>query len=202
MEHNNITVGDFQNQSYYDQFDSDQFYYMNYTNGTLVDCYDNNEVSFRHTLYFQVGVLFMYFAIFCVALLGNGAVCFIVTATPRMRTVTNYFIANLALGDILMTLFCVPFTFVSQLLLDYWPFGSIMCGLVQSSQVVSVLVSAYTLVALAADRYRAITAPLRPRLTKTMATAVIGTVWIGALATALPIPLVSKLDPHPAWCNK
>lgn len=149
--------------------------------------------------YFQTMVTVMYSAIFFVALLGNGAVCFIVRAFPRMRTVTNYFIANLALGDILMTVFCVPFTFVSQLLLNHWPFGSVLCKLVNYSQVVSVLVSAYTLVALAADRYRAITSPLRPRLSKPAAKAAIASVWVGALATALPTPIVMTLSAPSTW---
>lgn len=211
MEQNitsNIIVGDFENQLDPENFyyQNNQSYFMNYTNNNSMDCYGGYNVnSFRHTMYFQVGLFLMYSGIVCVALLGNGAVCFLVMATPRMRTVTNYFIANLAVGDILMTLFCVPFSFVAIFILEYWPFGIIMCGLVNYSQVVSVLVSAYTLVALAADRYRAITAPLRPRLTKTMAAAVIGSVWIGALATALPTPLVSALTPLPDWdpiCDK
>lgn len=116
--------------------------------------------------YFQALVYCMYIAIVIVALLGNGIVCHVVRVTPRMRTVTNIFIANLAVGDILMTLFCVPFSFVSILLLGYWPFGAIMCHVVNYSQAVSVLVSAYTLVAISVDRYMAIMWPLRPRITK------------------------------------
>lgn len=116
--------------------------------------------------YFQVTVYIMYISIFVVAMFGNGIVCYIVQSSPRMRTVTNYFIANLAVGDILMSLFCVPFSFVSILLLHYWPFGSVLCHLVNYSQAVSVLVSAYTLVAISVDRYIAIMWPLRPRITK------------------------------------
>jgi hypothetical protein len=116
--------------------------------------------------FFQTTVYMLYISIFVIALLGNGIVCYIVYASPRMKTVTNYFIANLAVGDILMSLFCVPFSFFSTLLLQYWPFGSLLCLLVNYSQAVSVLVSAYTLVAISIDRYIAILWPLRPRITK------------------------------------
>lgn len=116
--------------------------------------------------YFQTTVYIMYMSIFVLALFGNGIVCYIVQSSPRMRTVTNYFIANLAVGDILMSLFCVPFSFVSILLLHYWPFGTVLCHLVNYSQAVSVLVSAYTLVAISVDRYIAIMWPLRPRISK------------------------------------
>lgn len=115
---------------------------------------------------FPTTVYMMYISIFVIALLGNGVVCYIVYSSPRMKTVTNYFIVNLAVGDILMSLFCVPFSFFSILLLQYWPFGSLLCHLVNYSQTVSVLVSAYTLVAISIDRYIAILWPLRPRITK------------------------------------
>lgn len=116
--------------------------------------------------YFQTTVYIMYISIFIFALFGNGVVCYIVYSSPRMRTVTNYFIVNLAVGDILMSLFCVPFSFFPTLLLQYWPFGSVLCHLVNYSQAISVLVSAYTLVAISIDRYIAILWPLRPRITK------------------------------------
>lgn len=127
---------------------------------------DSDDTAGLANTYFQSLVYCMYIAIVIVALLGNGIVCYVVRVTPRMRTVTNIFIANLAVGDILMTLFCVPFSFVSILLLGYWPFGTIMCHVVNYSQAVSVLVSAYTLVAISVDRYMAIMWPLRPRITK------------------------------------
>lgn len=131
---------------------------------------DSAETNFEDDLlasqYFQALVYVAYTLIFVVALLGNGIVVYVVRSTPRMRTVTNYFIVNLAVGDILMTLFCVPFSFMSALVLAYWPFGQTLCHLVNYTQAVSVLVSAYTLVAISVDRYMAIMWPLRPRITK------------------------------------
>jgi len=85
--------------------------------------------------YYQAAVYIMYCFIFLLALAGNGLVCHVVQSSPRMRTVTNYFIVNLAVGDILMILFCVPFSSVSTVLLQYWPFGSEMCHIVSYSQV-------------------------------------------------------------------
>ncbi|XP_044743602.1 RYamide receptor-like [Chrysoperla carnea] len=154
---------------------------------------DNNLDTLINSPYYQVIVYIMYGAIFVIALCGNGMVCYIVQATPRMRTVTNYFIMNLAVGDILMTVFCVPFTSSAVMILQYWPFGPVMCSVVNYMQAVSVLVSAYTLVAISFDRYVAIMWPLRPRLTKRYALVVIGCVWLFALITASPIAIVSKL---------
>lgn len=134
------------------------------SSSSLINTCEKNKLD--DTTYFQTTVYMLYILIFVIALFGNGVVCYIVLSTTRMKTVTNYFIVNLAVGDILMSLFCVPFSFVSILLLQYWPFGSVLCHLVNYSQAVSVLVSAYTLVAISIDRYIAILWPLRPRISK------------------------------------
>ncbi|KAH8417811.1 hypothetical protein KR222_006235 [Zaprionus bogoriensis] len=155
------------------------------------------------SVYFKSVVYLLYIPIFIFALLGNGIVCYIVQSTPRMRTVTNYFIANLALGDILMSLFCVPSSFISLYILNYWPFGIVLCYFVNYSQAVSVLVTAYTLVAISIDRYIAIMWPLRPRITKRYAKFIIAGIWLIALATAFPIPVVSRLEvPRSPWHQK
>ncbi len=138
----------------------------NSDNFDLLQCQDSDG-SGLFNKYFETIVCMLYIFIFIMAVVGNGMVCFIVQSSPRMRTVTNYFIANLAIGDMLMALFCIPFSFVSLFVLQYWPFGATLCRIVNYTQAVSVLVSAYTLVAISMDRYIAIMWPLRPRITKT-----------------------------------
>lgn len=142
---------------------------------------------------------FMYSSICVIAITGNAIVCFIVIAYRRMQSVTNYFIVNLALSDILMASLCIPFTFVSNLILQHWPFGAFMCVLVSYSQAVSVFISAYTLIALSLDRYIAILYPLRPKMTRFQAKLIIACVWIVALITPLPTAIVSKLVQPAVW---
>lgn len=123
------------------------------------------ENSIWSTTYFQVFIYICYTIIFIFAILGNGMVCYLVLSNTRMRTKINFFIVTLAIGDILMAFFCIPFSFVSMLVLQYWPFGIILCKIVNFSQAVSVLVSAYTFVAISLDRYNAVMWPLRQRIT-------------------------------------
>lgn len=61
-------------------------------------------------------------------------------------------------------------------------------------QAASVLVSAYTLVAISIDRYVAIMWPLKPRMSKTQAKLLILAVWIVALTVSSPIAVVSHLS--------
>lgn len=91
-----------------------------------------------------------------------------------------------------------------MLLLRYWPFGAVMCKVVYYLQAVSVLVSAYTLLAISIDRYMVIMHPLKPRLGKTAAKTVVAAVWLGAMATAAPTAIVSQLRKPSIWhqnCN-
>ncbi|XP_033211510.1 RYamide receptor isoform X2 [Belonocnema kinseyi] len=170
----------------------------NLTNYSCDELFNSGSVLSR--TWFQTTIYILYTTVFVVALVGNVLVVYIVHSCPRMKTVTNYFIVNLAVGDILMDLFCVPTTFVSTLILQYWPFGQELCPSVNYSQAVSVLVSAYTLVAISIDRFMAIMWPLRPRLSKTQAKLLILAVWLLALIVSFPIALVSKLNqPHPRY---
>ncbi|CRK88026.1 CLUMA_CG001812, isoform A [Clunio marinus] len=151
---------------------------------------------------FQATLHFMYITIFLISIFGNGIVCFIVFTSSRMQTVTNFFIANLALSDMLMAFFCIPFSFISQFVLQYWPFGLVLCKFVNYTQAISVLVSAYTLVAISIDRYIAIMFPLKPRLSKSYAKFIIVIVWSIAFGTACPIPIVSTLHQPNEWFEK
>ncbi|XP_076368816.1 RYamide receptor-like [Tachypleus tridentatus] len=143
----------------------------------------------------QVLMYVMYIAISLTAVGGNGIVCYVVLSDSRMRTVTNLFIVNLAVGDILMALLCIPFTFVVNLILGSWPFGAAFCVIFTYAQAVSVFASAYTLIAISVDKYIAIIKPLKPRMTRLQAKLLIFAVWLVALLTPLPTAIVSKLVP-------
>lgn len=52
---------------------------------------------------------FFYGSISLVAVVGNALVMWVVATSKKMHTVTNYFIANLALADIIIGLFAIPF---------------------------------------------------------------------------------------------
>lgn len=146
---------------------------------------------------FDSAVYIFYITILVVAVLGNSVVVYIVCSSEKMRTVTNYFIANLAIGDLCMAILCVPFSFISTLILKFWPFGEHLCVAVNYLQAVSVFVSAYTLVAISLDRYLAIIYPLRPRMTRCQAKVIIASVWILSLATTLPVAIFSRLVTPP-----
>lgn len=165
----------------------------NWTNFTIRDCYHpHNSSSPVRSYYFQGIIYVAYGIIFIVSMIGNGIVCYIVVSSPRMRTVTNYFIMNLAIGDILITLLGAPFTSVSYLQ-QYWPFGAVLCPIVNYTQAISVFVSSYTMLAISVDRYMAIMWPLKPRISKRLSALIIFLIWLIAALTTLPTCLTTTL---------
>ena len=86
-------------------------------------------------VYAKVIITIMYSTITLVAVGGNLIVCYIVIAYQKMRTVTNFFIVNLACADLLVAVLCIPFTFIANLLMEFWPFGPIMCPVINYAQV-------------------------------------------------------------------
>lgn len=146
-------------------------------------------------VYAQAIIISLYSGIIVLAVGGNLIVCYIVLAYQRMRTVTNYFIVNLACSDVLMSVLCIPFSFVANVLVQFWPFGAIMCPIVTCVQGVAVFLSAFTLVAISLDRYRAILFPMKPRLTGRQAVIIILLIWVLSIAVTLPIAIMSELQP-------
>ena len=66
--------------------------------------------------------------------IGNCLVIYMVIRNRRMRTITNFFIANLALSDVVIGTFFIPFHFQAALL-QRWNLPEIMCPICPFFQV-------------------------------------------------------------------
>ncbi|EPY82906.1 hypothetical protein CB1_000609001 [Camelus ferus] len=65
-------------------------------------------------------------ALLLLGLVGNSLVIFVICRHKQMRTVTNFYIANLAATDLTFLLCCVPFTALLYPL-PAWVLGDFMC---------------------------------------------------------------------------
>ncbi|XP_066303857.1 neuropeptide FF receptor 2-like [Branchiostoma lanceolatum] len=132
-----------------------------------------------------------YFLIFALCVVGNTLVCFVVIKIPRMRTVTNYFILNLAVSDLLVGIFCMPATLADNVVMG-WPFGDVMCRLVPFMSTASVVASVFTLLAIAVDRFYAVVLPTKPKLKVTAMTKGVITIWMFAIVVSLPLMIFNR----------
>ncbi|XP_046960478.1 RYamide receptor-like [Vanessa cardui] len=130
----------------------------------------------------------LYGSISVLAVVGNFLVMWIVGTSRRMQSVTNCYIANLALADIVIGLFAVPFQFQAALL-QRWLLPHFMCAFCPFVQALSVNVSVFTLTAIAVDRHRAIITPLSAHTSKRVAKVIIVLIWVLALSLAAPMAM-------------
>lgn len=127
----------------------------------------------------------IYTVIFVLGLLGNFIVCFVVIRNKAMQTVTNLFITNLALSDILLCLFAVPFTPLYSFH-GSWSWGSVLCHMMPFAQGCSVYISTLTLMSIAIDRFFVIIYPFRPRMKIETCISVIVMIWTFSVTVTLP----------------
>uniref|UniRef100_A0A336LUR7 CSON001453 protein n=1 Tax=Culicoides sonorensis TaxID=179676 RepID=A0A336LUR7_CULSO len=129
-----------------------------------------DELFYRHSSTMTIVFCIAYFIVFIVGLIGNSLVIAVVFRAPRMRTVTNFFIVNLALADILVIIFCLPATLMSNIFVPYRK--------PLRNETVWFL---------------AIWWPLKLQVTKRRARFIIFTIWVIALTSTIPWALFFQL---------
>ncbi|NWV12282.1 SSR5 protein, partial [Ptilonorhynchus violaceus] len=142
-----------------------------------------------------------YLLVCAVGLSGNALVIYVVLRHAKMKTVTNVYILNLAVADVLFML-GLPFL-ATQNAASYWPFGSFLCRLVMALDGVNQFTSIFCLTVMSADRYLAVAHPVRsakwrrPRVAK----AVSGAVWALAFVVVLPVTVFADVQEDFHTCN-
>lgn len=86
---------------------------------------------------FEWCLLIFAFTIFVIGIIGNLLVIIVVVKNAHMRTITNIFIVNLAIGDFLVILICLPPSVITDIAGNWW-FGETMCKIIPFVQVSSI----------------------------------------------------------------
>ncbi|XP_020296166.1 tachykinin-like peptides receptor 86C [Pseudomyrmex gracilis] len=157
----------------------------------LTDCYYiNQDRPFDLPWWQKFFWSLVYAVILLVATGGNIIVIWIVLAHRRMRTVTNCFLVNLSVADLMMSLLNCAFNFIF-LLNSNWPFGVVYCTINNFVAHVTVASSVFTLVVISCDRYMAIMYPLQHRNSRKKTVITLILIWSFSSALAIPCLLYS-----------
>uniref|UniRef100_A0A8C1B0F4 Pyroglutamylated RF-amide peptide receptor n=1 Tax=Cyprinus carpio carpio TaxID=630221 RepID=A0A8C1B0F4_CYPCA len=137
----------------------------------------------------------MYVIIFALALVGNSLVVCVVLRKRAMRTATNIFICSLAVSDLLITFFCIPFTLLQNISSE-WLGGVLVCKTVPFVQTTAIVTGILTMTCIAVERYQGIVYPLKMKrqYTPKRAYRMLGLVWIAAVMVGSPMLFVQQLE--------
>nr|XP_009683977.1 PREDICTED: histamine H2 receptor isoform X1 [Struthio camelus australis] len=156
-------------------------------------CY--NLTSPPEPMDFHLQVLVGSFLVILIVLVlcGNIIVCLAVTFDRRLRSLTNCIIVSLAVTDLLLGLLVLPFSAIYELAHE-WPFGSTLCNIYMSLDVMLCTASILNLFMISLDRYFAVTTPLRYSQVVTSSRVAVGLVIIWTVSL-----MVSFLPIHLGW---
>lgn len=127
-----------------------------------------------------------------ISIFANIFVCYVIAKNRHMHTVTNLFIANMAISDLLLTFINVPLN-IARNLMSEWTLGSFLCHLLNFSLMVSVYVSTFTLTAIALDRQRVLLYPLHPRMTRKRGMFALAFIWLLSICFAFPFGIYTNV---------
>ncbi|KYN41988.1 Orexin receptor type 2 [Trachymyrmex septentrionalis] len=128
----------------------------------------------------------------------------IVVCKYHLKSVTNYFVINLSMADLLVATICMPMT-ISQEISMSWNHSEFLCKLTSYLQSVGVTASIYTIMAMSIDRYLAIRNPmiLRYICSHKNIILVIVSIWLASMAFFITIYGAMRLqDPMTKVINK
>ncbi|XP_069119135.1 QRFP-like peptide receptor [Argopecten irradians] len=139
-------------------------------------------------------LMILYSAAFIFGLLGNIFVIAVVIQYQHMRTLTNVFLVNLTVGDLLVVCICIPMTLGSYIYSDYI-FGNFLCKLTPFLQGTAVAVSSLNLLCISINRYFAIHSPLKAKVlfSKNKIYLLLALVWLVSLCSFIPLLVVSTV---------
>ena len=146
----------------------------------------------------KAGQTFAYCIILVLSLVGNSSIGIIVYRTQTMRKPINYFVTNMAMSDLLYSIFLFPrntaLLYTERSWLVGGGFGQALCKFSPFLSDTSTIVSVQSLILIAVDRFGAVLFPLRsPLITPRLCPFFILATWVIAMGYHSPYLFVNKL---------
>jgi hypothetical protein len=102
-------------------------------------------------------IISLYLILILFGIVSNAVIISVIATSKKLKTSNNILLINLFVSDLLLCIFCMPFTLIA-IIRRGWTFGSFMCKFVPFIQAVTTFVSSATISSIALDRMIQITA--------------------------------------------
>lgn len=122
--------------------------------------------------------------------LGNLVVVTAIWREKQLHSATNFLVASLAVADCFVGSLVMPFSILTELMSEEWPFGPYWCDIWHSFDVLCSTASIFNLVTISYDRYLAITNPIKYPTQMTHKKVGIIIVFLWTLAMLISFPAI------------
>ncbi|NWU13544.1 CCR8 protein, partial [Cephalopterus ornatus] len=128
----------------------------------------------------------LYSLLFVTGLMGNALVIWVLTVFKKIKTMTDVYLMNLAISDLLFV-FSLPFL-VQYSIVSQWTFGNAMCKVISSAYFIGFYSSVFFITIMSIDRYLAIVQSVYALKIRTAAHGVITSLvlWVIAILASMP----------------
>lgn len=148
---------------------------------------------------YELLILLLYSVMIIFSFCTNSIAIIIFFFGRRSRSELTPFLLNLSVFNIIMTVYCIPFT-ITSVIFQRWLYGRELCTVLDSLKMFSVSGVLLTLITIAIDRYCAVKYPLSVKIcsAKKRNLIAIGIIWslsiiLAALSSpARSLPVVEK----------
>lgn len=163
-------------------------YFYSLTNLYLSDLYP-----------YELIILILYIIMIIFSFCTNSIAIIIFFVGRRSRSELTPFLLNLSFFNIIMTVYCIPFT-ITSVLFQRWLYARALCTVLDSLKTFSISGVLLTLIAIAIDRYCAVKYPLNVKIysARKRNLIAIGIIWLlsltlaGLSSPARSLPIVEK----------
>ena len=133
-------------------------------------------------------------AMMAIIIVGNLLVIIAIFSETALLNIQNWFVASLALADLMLGVFVMPFS-LAQEVMGYWVFGTIWCQIHSALDVLLCTASIMNICLISLDRYWSIARAVQylKFRSETTVTVMIFTVWFLSGLVSVP-PLF-----YPPW---
>ncbi|KAM3728730.1 Neuropeptide receptor [Dirofilaria immitis] len=133
-----------------------------------------------------------YLLIFILGVIGNVLVICLTLSHRKLQTVQNMFILNLASADLVVCIFSLPITPITNVYKN-WYFGAAMCHGLPWMQGIAVFIGTFSLCAISVDRYIMVILPTRRIINKTRSKYITIVLWTLSIISTLPYAMYMDL---------
>lgn len=139
---------------------------MNSSSGNYTAGSDCISVKCLVSLTERTAIIFVFVLLFLASLIGNILILFLLKRDNQLRSKTSASHVSLAIADLLVTIFCLPFMVTDLYIAEKWIFGAAVCKIVTFIQILSSTSSILNLLIVTFECFAAVCFPFYLRLLK------------------------------------